>query len=211
LKNAAWLLAALLPLTAAAQDVALGGRMGTKAMLVIDGRSQVLGVGESARGVTLVAIDGEGVMVESGGRRYPLKSGAAPLRLAGTPAAGGGAREVVIPAGPGGHFVVGGSINGRSVQFLVDTGATLVSMSQAEAQRLGVDFKGGERVLMQTANGTAPVHVVTLATLRVGDVELAHVQAAVIPAPMPGILLGNSVLSRFSMRRDSDIMRLTVR
>jgi len=210
LKRALVAAALLLPLWAAAQNVAAAGQMGAKVLLVIDGQTQMLAPGESARGVRLVKVDGDSVVIDSSGRQTVLRIGGAPVRLAAGSAASS-AREVVIPASPGGHFFVNGAINGRAVQFLVDTGATLVAMSRAEAERLGVDYQHGQRVLMQTANGAIAGHVVTLSALRLADVELANVQAVIVPAPMPGILLGNSVLSRFSMRRDSDVMRLTLR
>lgn len=208
--KAALALACLLPLAAAAQSVSLAGQMGSKALLVIDGQTRTLAVGESAQGVKLLRIDGDQVTIEAGGRQSTLRAGGSPSRVAAGGVTGG-AREVVITAGPGGHFVVGGAINGRSVQFLVDTGATLVAMSSDEATRLGVDYERGDRGVTQTANGAVPVWVVTLSSVRVGEVELANVRAAVVPAAMPGILLGNSALTRFSMRRDSDVMRLTVR
>jgi aspartyl protease family protein len=201
----------LLPLVAAAQSVQLAGRMGAKALLVIDGQTQLLAPGDSARGVKLLRLDDAGAVVEVGGRSQTLAAGGAAVRVgAGAPAAGG-AREVVIPVGPGGHFTVGGAINGRAVRFMVDTGATMVALSQDEADRLGLDYRRGERGVSQTANGNVVVWVTTLSSLRVGEVELANVRAVVVPAAMPGILLGNSALGRFSMQRDSDVMRLTLR
>jgi aspartyl protease family protein len=47
--------------------------------------------------------------------------------------------------------------------------------------------------------------------VRVGDVEVANVEALVLPAAMPYVLLGNSFLTRFSMRRDNEVMRLEKR
>lgn len=200
-----------LPLAAAAQSVQLAGRMGAKALLVIDGQTQLLAPGESARGVKLLRLDDGGAVVEVGGRAQTLAAGGAAVRVGAGAPAGNGAREVVIAAGPGGHFTVGGAINGRAVRFLVDTGATMVALGKDEADRLGLDYQRGERGLTQTANGTVPVWVITLSSLRVGEVELANVKAAVVPAAMPGILLGNSALGRFSMQRDSDVLRLTLR
>jgi aspartyl protease family protein len=208
--KAALLLAVVLPLAAAAQTVSLGGLMGQKALLVIDGQTQVLAVGESARGVRLLKLQDGEALVESGGTQRSLRVGGAPARLAGGGVAGGG-REIVIPASSGGHFVTTGSINGRSVQFMVDTGATLVALSQIDAERLGVDYRSGPRILMQTANGSVQAHQVTLTSLRVGDVEVANVNAIVIPAAMPMVLLGNSFLGRFQMRRENDVMRLEMR
>ena len=85
------------------------------------------------------------------------------------------------------------------------------AQSVSLAGRMGIDYRSGERAWSQTANGAIPIYRVTLSSVRIGEVELANVGAAIVPAPMPGILLGNSALSRFQMRRDNDVMRLTVR
>lgn len=201
----------VLPLLAAAQGLQLAGQMGTRALLVVDGQTQTLGVGESARGVKLLKLDADGALVERGGQQFRLQVGGAPARVAGTAAIGSQGRTIVLPMGPGGHFSAQGAINGRPVQFLVDTGATLVAMGQDEAQRLGIDWKSGERSMVSTANGNAPAWLVTLSSVRVGSVEVANVAAVVTPMPMPMILLGNSFLSRFQMRRDADVMRLEAR
>lgn len=202
---------ALLPLATLAQSLSLAGQMGNRALLVIDGQTQTLGVGESARGVKLVSLDANGAVVERGGQRYALQVGGAPARVAGTAAITSQGRVIVLPVGPGGHFMAQGAINGRPVQFMVDTGATLVAMGMDEAQRLGIDWKSGERGMVSTANGSAVAYRVVLSSVRVGDVEIANVAAVVTPQPMPMILLGNSFLSRFQMRREADTMRLEAR
>ena len=61
---------------------------------------------------------------------------------------------------------------------------------------------------MQTANGVAPAWVVKLSSVRIGDVEIYDVDAVVGSQSMPYVLLGNSFLSRFQMRRDNDQMVL---
>ena len=94
---------------------------------------------------------------------------------------------------------------------MVDTGATVVALSQAEAQRIGLDYRDAQRGMTQTANGPVPVHRVSLGRVRVGEVEIANVDAIVMPAQMPYVLLGNSFLSRFQMRRDNDVLRLEKR
>lgn len=204
------LLLSLLPLAAMAQGVSLAGQMGSKALLVIDGQTQTLAVGESARGVKLLQLSAESAVVERGGAQSRLRLGAAPSRVGGGRPAGG-AREIVIPAGPGGHFITAGAINGRAVQFMVDTGATLVALGQPDADRLGLDWRNGQRATMQTANGPSPAVLLTLSAVRVGEVELANVQAVVMPIGMPHVLLGNSFLSRLQMRRDNDVMRLELK
>lgn len=203
-------LAALLLAAAAgawAQSVTLAGSMGAKALLVIDGQPHTLAVGQSAAGVTLLQLSEGQAQVQRGGSTATLRLGA-PARLAGTPAAASTAQEIVLPVGLGGHFTTGGAINGRPVQFMVDTGATLVALSQAEAARIGLDLRDAPRAMTQTANGAVPVHRVSLGTVRVGEVEVANVEAVVVPAQMPYVLLGNSFLGRFQMRRENDLLRL---
>lgn len=194
---------------AAAQGVALSGTMGTRALLVIDGQPKMLGVGERFANLRLLSIEGDQARIERDGTVAVLRVGAAPVNLGGEARPGG--TEVVIPVGLGGHFLSEGQINGRPVRFMVDTGATLIAMSRAEADRLGIAWREGQPSQAQTANGVALTHTVTLGRVRLGSVELSNLQATVMPAPMPYVLLGNNVLGRFQMRRDSDVMRLQLR
>jgi aspartyl protease family protein len=159
-------------------------------------------------GVTLLQLSDGQAQVQRGGSTASLRLGGAPARLTGTPAASTSAQEIVLPAGLGGHFTSAGSINGRAVQFMVDTGATVVALSQGEAERIGLDWRSAPRAMTQTANGAVPVHRVSLSAVRVGEVEVSNIEAIVMPAQMPYVLLGNSFLSRFQMRRDNDVLRL---
>jgi aspartyl protease family protein len=205
----------LLALAAAAQaQVQLGGVMGNKALLVIDGQTQMLGVGDTARGVRLVSIAGDSARIELQGKPLDLRVGGSPLVLGGGGApgtAGSSAREIVIPAGDGGHFFMNGTINGHSVRFMVDTGATLIAVGQAEAARIGLDLHKGQLGQGSTANGVTPMVMLTLDSVRMGEVELYNVAAAVTPANMPYVLLGNSFLNRFRIQRDNEVMRLVKR
>ncbi|MDP2006752.1 MAG: retropepsin-like aspartic protease [Rubrivivax sp.] len=207
-------LAALLLVLAAAgaqaQMVVLSGRMGERALLVVDGQPYTASVGQSVAGVKLLRWNGEVAEVERGGRVYPMRVGETPVQLGVAPPRSA-AREIVLTAGSGGHFTAGGSINGKQVRFMVDTGATLVSLGKDDADRLGVDLSNARRGTTQTANGPVPVWLVTLTSVRVGEVELANVGAAVVPQPMPMVLLGNSFLSRLQMKRENDVMRLELR
>ncbi len=200
------------PAVAATATVALAGRMGDKALLMIDGQAQMLAVGQARAGVKLLRWQGEEAWIEHDGVRALLRVGGSPARIdeAGAkPVASG--REIVISAGLGGHFMASGAINGRAVQFMVDTGATVVAMSQGDAQRLGLDLKNAQQAVTQTANGAVPVQRISLSRVRVGGVEITNVDAVVVPAAMPHILLGNSFLTRFQMRRENDVMRLELR
>lgn len=210
LRGAAATLALAAATAAQAQSLTLSGRMGERALLVIDGRPHTLAVGQTAAGVRLLRWSGDSVEVERAGSTHVLRLGGAPAQV-GAAAAPGGGREIVIPAASGGHFVTRGSINGRSTSFMVDTGATLVSIGRSDAERLGLNLQGARQAVTQTANGPVTVQTLTLASLRVGEVELNNIQAIVLPAAMPHVLLGNSWLGRFQMRRENDIMRLELR
>ena len=191
-------------------QVQLNGMLGVRwAMLMIDGEARTIEVGGTVKGVKLVALEDGRAVVEVAGRRQTLVLGAAPARVVpGGPAA---PRQIILPMGEGGHYVSIGMINGRVTSFLVDTGATSVSISQIEADRLGLRYAQGKRVVTQTANGAVPAFVIELASIRVGDVEVRDVSAIVIPGLMSHVLLGNSFLNRFQMRRENDVMTLELR
>ncbi|CAN5495384.1 TIGR02281 family clan AA aspartic protease [soil metagenome] len=199
------------PSAATAQSVSVNGVMGGKALLVIDGQTRMMSAGATERGVKLVSVDANEAVVEVGGKKITLAVGGSPVNLVPGEASASKGTQIVLHATSGGHFAAAGSINGRSVQFLVDTGATLVSMSQATADRIGLDYRKGRQSMAQTANGAIPVTMTTLSTVRVGDVELYNVEAIVMPAAMDTVLLGNSFLSRFQMKRDNDQMVLSKR
>lgn len=195
-----------------ARSVGLAGQIGRrKALLMIDGAPVTLAVGEARAGVRLRSLgDGE-AEVELAGRVRRLRQGEAPQRLDGAAAPTPEGREIVLPMGLGGHFLASGAINGRPVRFMVDTGATVVALSAAEAARIGLDLASATPVTIGTANGPVPGRRVTLSAVTLGGVTVANVAAVVTPAPMGHVLLGNSFLQRFQLRRDNDVMRLQLR
>jgi aspartyl protease family protein len=188
---------------ACAQSVSLQGMLGSKALLIVDGTApKGVAVGETHKGVKVLSTQGDQATLEFGGRRHTLRVGDAPASVGG----GGGSRgsKIVLTAGTGGHFLTQGAINGRAVQFLVDTGATSVAMGVADAERIGIDYKKGQLGRSSTANGVVNTWRVKLASVRIGDVEVYEVDASVLPADMGHILLGNSFLTRFQMTRHND-------
>jgi len=195
---------------AAAQTVTFNGHIGMeKALLVIDGEPLTVSVGSAVRGVRLLALSSTHADVEVGAARRTLALGAGAVRAVGPARTGG--NEIVLTAGSNGHFRTIGQINGRSVEFMVDTGASLVSLGQVEADRLGLDYRNGVPGTARTANGSVPLRVIVLSAVRIGDVEVANVEAAVHPGSLGVVLLGNSFLTRFQMRRENDVMRLEKR
>jgi len=203
--------AALLAAQAAlAQTVSMSGSLGDKALLVIDGAPRTVATGATVQGVKLVSVTNGAAVVEVKGKRLALTLGDAQVNLGGVASAGGGS-QIVLTAGSGGHFTTLGSINGMSVDFVVDTGATMVLMGAAQAERLGIDFEKGQRGTVMTANGPVIVYRIKLASVRVGDVQVYDIDASVGQMPLPFVLLGNSFLTRFQMKRENDTLTLTKR
>ncbi len=206
----AWVL--LLPAGSQAQSVALQGMLGNRALLIVDGGTpRSVAPGDTHQGVKVLSTAGDEAVVEIGGKRHTLRVGDAPASVGGSSgAAGSGARgrRIVLTAGSGGHFVAQGAINGQAAQFMVDTGATAVTLGLPDARRMGVPYESGRKVQMGTANGMVPAWLVRLDAVRVGDVEVFGVEGIVSQQPMPYVLLGNSFLSRFQMKRDNDQMVL---
>ncbi len=103
-----------------------------------------------------------------------------------------------------------GSINGMPVNFLIDTGASAVAMSAAEAKRLGVNYKlEGERIQVRTASGISAAYRVQLDTVKVGDILQRNVNAFVIEGNAPQmVLLGMSYLGRLKIRNEGSVMHL---
>ncbi len=190
---------------ALALDVGLAGIMGSKALLMINGgEPRTVAVGQAVEGVRLISVSGDQVIVEVDGKKRPLRVG---QHAVGTVNADGSGK-VILTADSQGHFVTNGTVNGKSVRFLVDTGATLISLGSSDARRLGIDPAKGQQAITNTANGQAQVSKVKLDTVRVGDVTLHNVDALVHQNDLPVALLGMSFLSRMEMQRDGVTMTL---
>jgi aspartyl protease family protein len=194
---------------AAAQSVALTGTMGERALLVIDGAEpQVFVPGQTRQGVTLVSAEGEAAIVEIQGQRQNLRVGENPVSLERH---GGGAQRIVLHVGSGGHFFGTAQINGKTLPFMVDTGATSVVISVAQADQIGLSYRSGARAGVATANGNVAAWHLPLDLVRIGEVETYHVQADIVPNGTRFMLLGNSFLARFRMTQENDQLILEKR
>ncbi|MEJ0074933.1 MAG: TIGR02281 family clan AA aspartic protease [Alphaproteobacteria bacterium] len=107
-------------------------------------------------------------------------------------------RTVTVQGDRLGHFQVEGSVDGRRLDFMVDTGASMVALRERDAAKLGIfpaprDYTGRT----STANGVIKVAPVRLPSLEVNGIRVYDVQAAVLPDEALGVnLLGMSFLSR---------------
>ncbi len=206
-------LIAVLPLCfagfAQATDVTVVGLFPSKAVVQINGGApRTLAIGQkTAEGVMVVSVERDGAIIEIDGKRKALKMG---QHHASAPSPG--RQSVVLNADWRGHFIVEGQINGGSIRFLLDTGATVIALPAADARRLGVEYQRGNAVRMSTANGIAGGYRITLDTVRIGDISLNGVEAVVMEGnAMPMALLGMTFLNRMEMRREGQTMTLTKR
>ena len=141
---------------------------------------------------------------------YSLKDelGGALMPSAGTEGPGG---EMTFQRGNDGHFHVEAEVDGRSIRFLVDTGASDVVLTQSDAERLGFDVETLDYTqIYSTANGTVYGAPIRLGSMTIGSIRIDDVRASVNSGEMDGSLLGMSFLSRlsgFSVEGDRLILR----
>ena len=119
-----------------------------------------------------------------------------------------GQTEVVLQRNRYGHYVSNGQINGYTVQFMLDTGATDVAIPEKLANKLSLS-KGTEKRYI-TANGTVTAYSTMLDSVSIGPIVIPNVMASINPGLKGNqILLGMSVLKRieFTQRGDTLILR----
>ncbi len=187
-------------------DVQVVALFKDRAMLSIGGRQRMLKTGEtSPEGITLLSSDSEQARIEVDGQSYTLHVSG---RITGTFSKRAAGQLRLYPD-PNGHYHTKGGINGVGVSFLVDTGATYISLNAVEAERIGIDYRRGKREYVQTAANVVEVYVVLLDRVRVGSIEKRNIRATVVPdSSMRIILLGNSFLNLFNIHRESDYLEL---
>jgi aspartyl protease family protein len=193
---------------AVAQEVGLAGIMGSKALLKINGGApRAVPVGTTVDGVKVVSVQGDQVVVEINGRKRPLRVGQNAVGVA----ASSDSDRLILHADAQGHFFTTGTINGVSVRFLVDTGASMISLGASDARRMGLDFNRGQKGISQTANGQVVVSKVQVDNVRIGGMTLHQVDVVIHQSDLPIALLGMSVLNRMEMQREGSTMTLKKR
>ena len=119
----------------------------------------------------------------------------------------GGSKEVILQSSTHGHYIVTGKINNKKVTFLVDTGASYVSVPKRVAKKLGL--KKGAPLLVTTASGEVTVYATILDSVSVGDITLRNIKADINPH-MQGneVLLGMSFLRHLSVTHEGDLLTI---
>lgn len=133
------------------------------------------------------------------------------LRLDGRPAqAVAQSGEITLPRAPDGHYYLTLQIDGQPLEFMVDTGASNVVLSQQDARRLGIDPEALAYIgVANTANGVVRTARVTLQDVRLGPISDPNLRAYVTQGDMDGSLLGMDYLGRYRIEIDGDRMVLS--
>lgn len=198
--------------------VSISGTFGDKALISINGApAKVVSAGGQLDGVKVIGVHSDRVTIEVEGQRRTLKVGLGDSFTSSRPApeqakqkAGHGG--IVLTADARGQFSTQVEVNGVSASFLVDTGASVVTLSSSLARRANIDLERATPITISTANGRAKAFRVVLNTVRVGSLSAHLVEAVVIEdAKLPFALLGMSFLNRMNMHREGDSLTLLQR
>ena len=189
-------------------QVNIVGLFNDKAVVIINGgKPKTLSIGQTSDGVKLIAANSTIATLLIEGKTKQLGMGQAA-------SVGGSATSanasVTLYANADGHFISDCQINGATLKFLLDTGATSVALNSGDAKFANIDYKSGSPVQVSTANGVVNAYHVTIANLKIGSITLSQVEANVVEGGSPSIvLLGMSALSRLDMKRQDIALTLT--
>ncbi len=196
----------------AVESVVVNGLLKNMAIVSIDGERHVLKTDSPSPvdGVRLIRCDSEEAEIEIDGEIQILKLG---KHISSNFKKRNRSATHTITPDREGMYRTSGHINGFNVEFLVDTGATLIAMNEKTAKRLGLDYKvSGVIGQTNTASGVAKAWYVLLDRVKVGRLDLENVEAAVIQGSHPTeVLLGNSFLNQIDMNRNGKLMELRIR
>ena len=180
------------------------------AMMSINGRQQLIKLNDrSKEGYQLIELLDDGVVLLVDGKPERYRLGVA-ISSSKAPSA---TNEVSIMRDDRGMYRTSGSINGVSMNFLVDTGATYVAINSNLAALANIDYQRyGQKSLANTASGTVIAYRVKLNEISVGGISLNLIDAVVVEGNYPRVpLLGMSFLSKVRMRDEGELLTLELR
>jgi len=177
-----------------------------KALLLIEGERKLLRAGQSYDEIVLVSANADRAIISFDGQQQEYRLGSSGnFQFKKTQPT-----SFTVAANAQGLYFTSGSINGRSVDFLVDTGANMVSLNAHHARRLGIDFKKqGKPVPVITASQKVIGYLVKLSKIKIGEILLRDINAIVIDGEQPQtILLGMSFLENTRMTKRGGVMTI---
>lgn len=189
------------------QDVRVVGLLGNAAAIEVEGARHVIRIGErNDLGVDLVAIKGQAAVLRINDQQRQIPLGRVISKGFSKP----DVSTETIAINSRGQYLTAGSINGRSVNMLVDTGATSVAMNTAQARSLGINFSAGQVGSSRTAGGIVKSYSVMLDRVKLGSIEVKKVRAAVLEGIYPTyVLLGMTFLNHVELQESEGVMTLT--
>ena len=193
----------------AIENIEVQGLFGSKAVLMIDGKRHIVAIGQSSpEGVKVVSVNNSGAVLNVDGKQKQYLLGSS--TLIGTTFAERKSKKETIFVNSGGMYLTYGSINGHSVRFLVDTGASAVAMNVVQAKKLGIQYrKIGTPASVSTASGYEKAYRVRLKSVVVGSITEKNVEALIIEGNHPGpILLGMTFLGRLNVEHGGNSMTI---
>ncbi|MES9854129.1 MAG: retropepsin-like aspartic protease [Candidatus Thiodiazotropha sp. L084R] len=178
-----------------------------KAMVNLDGVRRLLKLNKpSPEGVLLISATSKEAVIEVNGKRDKYFLGGHITTQFKQPEL----QSAKVWRDQAGAYTTVGTINGLTVKFLVDTGATAVALNTSQAKRLGIPYRiEGKRIYVNTANGVTTGYEVMLDRVQVGNIRLHQVNGFVIEGSGPGrVLLGMSFLNRVKMDDQGEVLVL---
>ena len=184
-----------------------------RAMLSVDGgKAKIISEGKTLSGVKLISSNTSQAIIEVNGKRQTLKLNSSLVleESLGTKPSNSYASSIQLFIDEKGFFRGDGSVNGKSINFLIDTGANIVVLNSNEAKRVGLDYKSGVESVAKTASGVAPMYLMTVERISIGGLELRNVETGIIEGNFPQYpLLGMSFLGQLKMQQDGKVMTIS--
>lgn len=187
-------------------DIVVVGLFKDQAVVEINNKQRLLKVGmTSPEGVTLISANSRSAVLEKNGVSETYQLGNHISTNFSPPVA----QSVVSIWPTNGMYMTTGSVNGYSVDFLVDTGASAIALNAATAKRLDLDYLSGRKVGVKTASGIEVAYNVMLDEVQIGDIKLHNIRAMVLDSEQPErALLGMSFLGELDIHRKDERMDL---
>ena len=206
LLTAGLLVSLAVPAASQPSDIVVEALLPNTVVLTVNGQRKMLRVGQSYGEITLLAADQQSATISVNGEQQTVGMS----QHISTNFTQATEQRFTIPRDSRNQYNTNASINGRTVQVMVDTGASTVAISGVQAQALGIDYFMGDPVPVETASGLTNGYTVMLRSVSVGGIEVNNVQATVLDGNFPiTILLGMTYLRHVRMEEQNGILSLS--
>ena len=195
----------------AIDNIVINGLFKDKVVVTIDGKQKILKKNKlTADGLRLIKANSKEATIEINGtsKIFTLDEKIVSTFSEGKHTPLTIIKKVKIKADNSGQYVKQGEINGKLVEFLVDTGATYVSINSNLAKQLRIKYEDGKQLIMETAMGQDTAYEVTLKSVKIGDIELRNVTGIVSDKMTDTVLLGMSFLGKLKVKSEGMTMIL---